>query len=87
MIIDNSVKFAQIRDIALRAEKKLLKSISLFDVYESKKLDKGKKSYALGFILQNPEKTLTDKEIDRIMDRIQVKLEKEINARIRQATT
>ncbi len=86
MIIDRSVQFAQIRDIALRTEKKLLKSISLFDVYESEKLEKGKKSYAVGFVLQNPEKTLTDKEIDRIMDRIQANLEKEVNARIRQAT-
>jgi len=85
MIIDQNVKFAQIRDIALNSERKLLKSISLFDVYESERLEKGEKSYAVGFILQNPEKTLTDREIDRIMDKIQKNLEKDIKARIRQA--
>ncbi len=85
MIIDREVPFARIRNIAQRTEKKLLKSVSLFDVYESEQLEKGKKSYAVGFILQNPEKTLTDKEIDRIMGRIQANLEKEINAKIRQA--
>ncbi len=85
MIIDKSIQFVQIRDIALTSERKLLKSVSLFDVYESEKLEAGKKSYAVGFILQNPEKTLTDKEIDRIMDKIQSNLEKMINARIREA--
>ncbi|MFC2099197.1 phenylalanine--tRNA ligase subunit beta, partial [Bacteroidota bacterium] len=87
MIVDNAVKFSQIREIALKSERKFLASVSLFDVYESEKLEKDKKSYAVGFILQNPEKTLTDREIDRIMDKIQANLEKDINARIRQATT
>lgn len=86
MIVDRSIPFARIRDIAKKTGGKILKSVSLFDVYESDSLGKGKKSYAVGFILQNPEKTLTDKEIDRIMDNIQANLEKEIQARIRQAT-
>ncbi len=85
MLIDKSIQFGQIRDIALKSEQKLLKSVSLFDVYESEKLEKGKKSYAVGFILQNPEKTLTDKEIDRIMDKIQANLERTVKARIREA--
>jgi phenylalanyl-tRNA synthetase beta chain len=85
MIIDRSVKFSEIREIARKAEKKILKSVSLFDVYESDKLEKGKKSYAVGFILQNPDKTLTDGEIDRIMDKIQANLEKTVDARIREA--
>jgi phenylalanyl-tRNA synthetase beta chain len=85
MIIDRGTKFSEIRDIAYRTEKKLLKSLSLFDVYQSDKLEKGKKSYAVGFVLQNPKKTLTDTEIDRIMDKIQANLEKEIHAQIRQA--
>ncbi len=85
MIIDRGIQFDRIREIAMRSEKKLLKSVSLFDVYESEKLEKGKKSYAIGFVLQNPEKTLTDQEIDRIMDKIQSNLEKEIHAKIRQA--
>ncbi len=87
MILDRNVKFARIREIAHGTEKKFLKSVSLFDVYESDKLGKGKKSYAVGFILQNPKKTLTDVEIDRIMNSIQAKLESEVNARIRQAGT
>jgi phenylalanyl-tRNA synthetase beta chain len=86
MIVDKTVKFSQIRNIALKSERKFLNSVSLFDVYESEKLEKGKKSYAVGFILQNPEKTLTDREIDHIMDKIQTNLEKDINARIRKAT-
>jgi phenylalanyl-tRNA synthetase beta chain len=85
MIIDRRVTFAEIREIALASEKKLLKSVSLFDVYESDRLEKGKKSYAMAFVLQNPEKTLTDKEIDRIMDHIQANLEKKVHALIRQA--
>ena len=85
MIIDRDIKFERIKDIAFKSERKILKSVSLFDVYESDKLGKGKKSYAVGFILQNPEKTLTDKEIDRIMDKIQANLEKEIHAEIRMA--
>ena len=76
---------SQIREVAFKAEKKLLKTVSLFDVYESEKLAKGKKSYAVSFTLQDLSKTLTDKEIDRIMGRIQSGLEKETNAEIRQS--
>ena len=83
MIIDHPVRFSRIQDIAFKAEKDLLKSVSLFDVYESDKLAKGKKSYAVSFTLQDLTKTLKDKEIDKIMGRIQAELEKEINAQIR----
>ena len=83
MIMDKSVQFSHIQDVANKCERKLLKSVSLFDVYESEKLGKGKKSYAVNFVIQNPDKTLTDKEIDRIMDKIQANLEKQINAYIR----
>ena len=85
MIIDQSIRFSRIQDIAFRAGKDLLKSVNLFDVYESEKLEEGKKSYAVNFTLQDIKKTLTDKEIDQIMGRIQSGLEKEINAQIRQA--
>ncbi len=85
MIIDKKVPFSRIQEIAQKAEKELLRSVSLFDVYESGKLGKGKKSYAVSFILQDHSKTLTDREIDKIMNRIQTGLEKEINAHIRQA--
>ncbi|MCK5463528.1 MAG: phenylalanine--tRNA ligase subunit beta, partial [Bacteroidales bacterium] len=86
MIIDKTVPFARIRDIALKSGKEMVKSVTLFDVYESEKLEKGKKSYAVGIVLQDESRTLTDTEIDKIMNRIQVNLEKQIEARIRQAT-
>jgi phenylalanyl-tRNA synthetase beta chain len=85
MIIDRDITFSRIRDIARKAGKDKVKSISLFDVYESEKLEKGKKSYAVGVVLQDNTKTLTDKEIEKIMNRIQESLEKQVNARIRQA--
>ncbi len=86
MIIDQTIPFSRIRDIALKSGKEMVKSVTLFDVYESEKLEKGKKSYAVGIILQDKSKTLTDKEIDKVMNRLQVNLEKQIDARIRQAT-
>jgi phenylalanyl-tRNA synthetase beta chain len=86
MIISKSVHFSRIQEIAFKVEKALLKSVSLFDVYESEKLGKGKKSYAVNFTLQSLSKTLTDKEIDKIMRKIQSGLEQEIDAEIRQAT-
>lgn len=86
MIIDQAIPFSRIKDIALKSGKEMVKSIFLFDVYESEKLEKGKKSYAVGIVLQDKSKTLTDKEIDKIMNRLQVNLEKQIDARIRQAT-
>jgi len=86
MIIDRAVPFSRISDIALKYGKEMVKSVTLFDVYESEKLEKGKKSYAVGIVLQDESKTLTDTEIDKIMNRIQVNLEKQIDARIRQAT-
>ncbi len=85
MIVDNSVEFSSIKENAFKNGKKLLKSVSLFDVYESEKLPPGKKSYAVSFTLQDLTKTLTDKEIDRIMKLIQAGLVKEIKAEIRQA--
>jgi phenylalanyl-tRNA synthetase beta chain len=86
MIIDRDVTFSRIRDIARKAGKEIVRSVTLFDVYESKKLERGKKSYAVGIILQDTNKTLTDKEIEKIMNRIQGNLEKQVNAQIRQAT-
>ena len=86
MIIDKAIPFSRIRDIALKSGKEMVKSVTLFDVYESEKLEKGKKSYAVGIVLQDESKTLTDKEIDKIMNRLQGNLEKQIDARIRQAT-
>ncbi|TWR27749.1 phenylalanine--tRNA ligase subunit beta [Mucilaginibacter achroorhodeus] len=83
MLVDTAVTFGQLKQIAQRADKKLLKEISVFDVYQGDKLPAGKKSYALSFILQDTEKTLTDKAIDAIMQKIIYNLGKEVGAEIR----
>ena len=83
LLIDKNVTFDQIRQIAVKSEKKLLKQLSLFDVYEGKNLPEGKKSYAVNFLLQDEEKTLNDKQIDNVMQRIQKSLENELGAQLR----
>ncbi len=70
LLVDNAVEFAQIEQIARQTEKKLLKKVELFDVYEGKNLPEGKKSYAVNFILQDTEKTMNDKQIDAIMQKL-----------------
>jgi phenylalanyl-tRNA synthetase beta chain len=84
LVVDQSVCFQDIRTIALQAEKKLLKSVGIFDVYEGEKIPKGKKSYALSFVLQDSEKTLTDKIIEKCMSRIQQALEQHFDATLRE---
>ena len=69
--------------MACDSERKLLKEVYLFDVYEGKNLDAGKKSYAVSFILQDENKTLTDKQIEAIMNKIIMNLEQKLNARLR----
>ncbi|MEI8116062.1 MAG: phenylalanine--tRNA ligase subunit beta [Flavobacteriia bacterium] len=83
LLLDKQVNFADLRQTAMQADKKLLKSVGLFDVYEGKNLDAGKKSYALSFILQDGDRTLTDQEIDSCMSKIQANLEKECGATLR----
>ncbi len=83
LLIDQSITFAQLREIALKTEKKLLKSINLFDVYEGKNLPQGKKSYAVSFTLRDDEKTLEDKQIDRIMTALMDAYKKDLGAEIR----
>jgi phenylalanyl-tRNA synthetase beta chain len=83
MILNKEVKFDQIRTIASKTERRLLKRINLFDVYEGDKIDQGKKSYAVSFILQDVEKTLTDQQIEGIMSKLTQSLEKELGAQIR----
>ncbi len=75
--------FKEVRDIAMRTEKGLLKSVTLFDVYEGEKLGEGKKSYAVSFLLQNEEGTLTDKQIDKIMNKLMGAYKHLLNAKIR----
>ena len=83
LLIDQSVEFAQIEQIARQSEKRLLKSVELFDVYEGDKLPAGKKSYAVNFILQDEEKTMGDKQIDAIMQKLIANLKKQLNAELR----
>ena len=83
LLIDKSVQFEQIEQIARQTEKKLLKSVELFDVYEGKNLPTGKKSYAVNFILQDESKTLTDKQIDAIMTKLINNLKQKLGAELR----
>ncbi len=84
LMVDKKVQFAEICDVANRTERKLLKDINLFDVYEGDKIEGGKKSYAVSFVLQDMEQTLTDKQIDKTMQRIAEAIGKETGAQVRQ---
>ena len=83
LLLSDSVTFDQLRLIANRTERKLLKDVQIFDVYKGDKLPEGKKSYALSFILQDEEKTLTDKQIDGIIQKLIINFEKEVGASVR----
>ena len=84
LLVDTTVAFDTIYNIARQTEKSLLKDINLFDVYEGKNLPEGKKSYAVSFTLQDNTKTLTDEQIDKIMSKLQKNLETEVGASLRQ---
>jgi phenylalanyl-tRNA synthetase beta chain len=83
LLLDSNIKFSQIREIAIKTERNLLKDISLFDVYESESLGRNKKSYAVSFTLRDDLKTLTDKNIDKVMNNLISAFERELNAQIR----
>ena len=83
LLIDQSVEFQQIVECARQTEKKFLKKVELFDVYEGKNLPAGKKSYAVNFILQDAEKTMSDKQIEAIMSKLIANLKKQLNAELR----
>ncbi|RZV61688.1 MAG: phenylalanine--tRNA ligase subunit beta [Flavobacteriaceae bacterium] len=83
LLLDESVSFRDIKTIAKKSEKHLLKEVTLFDVYQGKSLPKGKKSYAVSFMLQDESKTLTDKQIDKIMGKLQTNFEKQLGAELR----
>jgi phenylalanyl-tRNA synthetase, beta subunit, non-spirochete bacterial len=83
LLVDQSVSFAEIEKTAYSTEKKLLKNVSLFDVYEGQNLPEGKKSYAISFIIQDEEKTLTDKHIDQVMNKILTNLKDKLQAQLR----
>ena len=83
LLIDKGVQFGEIERIAKESERKLLKEVSLFDVYEGKNLPAGKKSYAVSFYMQDENKTLNDKQIDAVMKKIQTNLEQKLGAQLR----
>ena len=83
LLLDKNIEFAQVEQIARQTEKKLLKKVELFDVYEGKNLPEGKKSYAVNFILQDPEKTMNDKAIDAIMNKLIANLKKQLQCELR----
>ena len=83
LLVDASVTMADIEKVVNSSERKLLRGVSLFDVYEGKNLEAGKKSYAISIILQDDEKTLQDKQIDAVMNKIIANLQKQVGAQLR----
>ena len=83
LLLDRQVPFADVEKIAFDTEKKLLKEVTLFDVYEGKNLEAGKKSYAVSFLLQDENATLNDKQIDKIMSKLVKNLEEKLGAKLR----
>ena len=83
LLLDDNVTFESIYKIAKQSEKQLLRNVNLFDVYQGKNLPKGKKSYAVSFTLQDENKTLTDKQIEKIMGKLQSNFEKQLGAELR----
>jgi phenylalanyl-tRNA synthetase beta chain len=83
LLLDSSVNFAAIEQLARKADKKILQKVNLFDVYEGRNLPEGKKSYAVSFTFQDQEQTLKDEQVDRVMENIRISLEKELGAELR----
>ena len=83
LLLDSKTEFKEVYNLAFQSERKLLKEVDLFDVYEGDKLPEGKKSYAVSFVLQDETKTLEDKQIDKIMQKLQQSFEKNLEAVLR----
>ena len=83
LLINSDVPFAEVERIIRSSEKRLLKDVTLFDVYEGKNLEPGKKSYAVSIILQDDEKTLNDKQIEAVMAKVIANLQKQLDAKLR----
>lgn len=83
LLLDDSISFQKVYDIAWKTEKKLLKKVNLFDVYTGENLPEGKKSYAVSFTLMDEKKTLTDKQIDKIMGKLLAQYQRELGAELR----
>jgi len=83
LLVNKDVTFAQIEQISYNAERKILKDVWLFDVYEGKNLEPGKKSYAVSFLLQDENQTLNDKQIDKIMNKLLSSLQHQLDVKLR----
>src|SRR5690606_37616309 len=83
ILVNQDVRFSSLKEIAEKAERKILREVNVFDVYQGDKLPAGKKSYALSFMFQDEEKTLTDKQIDTVIQKFILNFERELNAEIR----
>jgi phenylalanyl-tRNA synthetase beta chain len=83
LLLDDSISFEKLRLSALKTDCKILKEINLFDVYEGENIEKGKKSYGLSFIFLDKNKTLTDKQVDKVMNKLQNNFEKDFGAQLR----
>ena len=83
LLLDESVKYADLRAAAFKQAKKLLKQVRLFDVYRGDKIPEGKKQYALSFVIQDTERTLTDQDTERVMDRLLTTFQNEFGAQLR----
>ncbi len=83
LLLDKNIKFIDLYNAAFQSERKLLKDVDLFDVYTGDKLPDDKKSYALSFVLQDDEKTLNEKQIDKIMNKLQQTFIKQFGAELR----
>ena len=83
LLLDENVEYAQLRKAAFKAGKKLIKSVTLFDVYRGDKIPAGKKQYAMGFVLQDADKTLTDNEVEKVMSKLLSVFASEFGASLR----
>jgi phenylalanyl-tRNA synthetase beta chain len=83
LLLNKSITFAEVENQVIKSENKLIKSVNLFDVYEGKGIEHGKKSYAISIMLQDSEKTLTDNQIDKIMNKVKMNLERNLEAKLR----
>ena len=83
LLLDESVRYTDLRAAAFKQAKKLLKQVRLFDVYRGDKIPEGKKQYALSFVIQDPERTLTDQDTERVMDRLLATFQNEFGAQLR----
>ena len=83
LLLDESVSYADLRAAAFKQAKKLLKQVGLFDVYRGDKIPEGKKQYALSFVIQDTDKTLTDQDTERVMERLLTTFQKDFGAQLR----